>query len=91
MLSKRKYYRAVNAIFSKVGRLASEDVVLHLIAAKCIPILLYASETCPISKADIRSLDFAVNQFLFKLFKTNNINIVNECRMFFLAFVYQAN
>ena len=82
-VAKRKYYRAVNAIFSKVGRLASEDVVLHLISSKCIPILLYASEACPISKADIRSLDFAVNRFLFKLFKTNNINIVNDCRFFF--------
>jgi len=27
--------------FGKVGRLASEDVVLHLVASKCMPILLY--------------------------------------------------
>ena len=80
---KKKYFRSVNAIFSIVGRSASEEVVLHLVYSKCIPILLYASEVCPITKSDLKSLDFSVNRFLFKLFKTNNIETVKECRSFF--------
>jgi len=34
-------------------------------------------------KSDCSSLDFVVNRFLMKLFKTNNIDVVNYCRMQF--------
>ena len=81
--AKRSYYRSVNAIFSKVGRSASEEVVLQLVSSKCIPVLLYGLEACPLNKSDIHSLDFAVNRFLMKLFCTTNIEVINECRHFF--------
>jgi len=29
------------------------------------------------------SLDFAVTRFLMKLFKSSNINVINDCRWFF--------
>jgi len=38
--AKKGFYRAANAIFGKVGRIASEEVVLQLLISKCIPILL---------------------------------------------------
>ena len=44
--AKRYFYSAANAIFGKVGRLASEEVTLHLLKTKCIPILLYGLEAC---------------------------------------------
>jgi len=34
-------YRTANGIFDKVGRIASEEVVLHPVKYKCMPILLY--------------------------------------------------
>jgi len=37
-------------VFGKVGRLASEDVVLRLVNSKCMPVLLYAAEVCPLSQ-----------------------------------------
>ena len=37
--SKKSFFRAVNGIFGKVLRIATEDTVLHLIVTKCIPIL----------------------------------------------------
>ena len=37
---KCRYYKAFNAVFSKVGRFASEIVVLNLICTKCFPVLL---------------------------------------------------
>ena len=40
---KKKFYRAANGIFGKIGRTASEDVILKLISSKCIPILPGAS------------------------------------------------
>ena len=37
--SKRKaFYRSANAIFGKIGHIASEEVVLQLIKSKCIQI-----------------------------------------------------
>jgi len=44
---KFQYYKAFNTVFSKVGRLASEEVVLYLIQNKCLPVLLYGVEACP--------------------------------------------
>ena len=50
---------SINAIFGKVGRIASEEVILHLVKTKCLSILLYGLECYPLNKADTRSLDFA--------------------------------
>ena len=36
-----QHYRAANSIFGKIGRVASEEVVLQLIKSKCVPVLLY--------------------------------------------------
>ena len=34
-------------------------------------------------QADTRSLDFAVTQFLMKMFRTVNMDVINECRFYF--------
>ena len=81
--AKRSFYRALNSIYGKIGRFASEDVVLHLVNSKCVPILIYGLEACPLNNADKKSLDFALNRFLFKLFKTNNKDVVDECSWYF--------
>ena len=77
--AKRSFFRSVNASFSKLGRSASEDVFLHLVNSKCLPILLYCLEVCPLTKSDLRSLDFTVTRLLVKLFRTYNRDIINEC------------
>ena len=61
--AKRSFYRAANSIFGKVGRFASEAVILQLIVSKCIPVLLYGLEACTLSKSQITSLDFVINRF----------------------------
>jgi len=81
--SRRSFYRAANAIFARVGRIASEEVVLHLMSTKCIPILLYGLEACPLKKTDLNSLDFVVNRFFMKLFKTGNIDLFKCCQSYF--------
>ena len=69
----RSLCRAVNGIFVKIGRMASEEVILELIKTKCLPILLYGLEVCPLSKTNLRSLDFLINRFFMKLFNTGDI------------------
>jgi len=61
---KRGFHRAVNSVFGKIGRVASEEVFIQLISSKCMPILLYGLVACALTKADIRSLDFVLNRFL---------------------------
>ena len=78
--AKRGFYRAANSVFGKVGRIASEEVVIHLIRTKCVPILLYGLEALPLNKSQLTSLDFVVNRFFMKLFKTTDMQVVEICR-----------
>jgi len=43
---------AVNSIFAKVGRLASEEVIVVplVLKQKCMPILLYGLDVCNLDK-----------------------------------------
>ena len=54
----------------KIGRLASEEVILLLLQSKCIPVLIYGLEVFSLSSSDLMSLDFTVNRFFVKLFKS---------------------
>jgi len=78
-----RVYRAANSIFGKIGRSASDEVILQLISSKCIPILLYGIEVIPTQKYQLNSLDFVVNRFFMKLFKTINIRIIQLCQELF--------
>ena len=66
----RGYVRAANAIFGRIGRIGSEEVIIQLIKSKCISVLVYGLEVCPLTKSDLKSLDFPVNRFFMKLFKS---------------------
>jgi len=56
--AKRSFYRAANSIFAKVGRLASEEVIVQLLKQKYLPVLLYASEVCNLDKTSMNSFIF---------------------------------
>jgi len=60
-------------------------MLMHVIYLKhkCLPILLYALEVCNLDKRILQSLDFTVNRFLMKLFRTSNIEIVQCCQTVF--------
>ena len=66
------YFIIINSIFGKLGRTASDEVIVHLVHSKCLPALLYRLEVCPLTKTDYQSLDFVVMRFLMKLFCTSN-------------------
>src|SRR5664279_4673030 len=81
--AKKSFHRSFNAIFGKVGRLASEEVILQLVSKKCLPVLLYGLEACPLNATDSRSMDFVLNRVLMKIFNTYNNDIINECYCMF--------
>jgi len=65
-VNKAKFYKVFNRIFGKIGRISSEEVIFALIKGKCLPILLYGTEACPINSAMKHSLQFVLNRALFK-------------------------
>jgi len=81
--AKKSLYRSFNAVFGKVGRSASEEVVISLLKSKCLPCMLYGLEACPINKTEMKSLDFALTRILMKLFKTSSNVIIRECQASF--------
>ncbi len=44
---------------------------------------MYSTEACQLNKAAVRALDFMINRFLIRPFKTNNMNAIQECAAFF--------
>jgi len=81
--AKIKFYRSFNCIFRKVGRVASEHVLVELLKTKCIPVLLYGLEVCSLSKTQIRSLDYAVLSCYRKLFNVKSNENVRFCMSMF--------
>ena len=78
--AKCAFHHAVNAIFGKAGRTSSEEVLLQLVKRKCLPILLYSLEACPLTKTDLKSFDFVIKKFFMNLFRTNNIDTIQICQ-----------
>jgi len=79
-------YITFNCIFGKVGRVASENVVIELLKAKCLPSLYYVLEACPINKSHIRLLEFVINSSFRKIFSTKSYDVANKCARFFQLF-----
>jgi len=52
--AKKSFYRAFNALFSKVRRVASENVVVELLETKCFPILLYGMKRVRLQKNTVK-------------------------------------
>jgi len=73
--AKRSFNRSTNAIFGKVGRIASEEVTLQLVKSKCLPIWAWV-----LLSAQGWSSDFLVMRLFMKLFRTANKDIIDECR-----------
>ena len=63
--AKRAFHRSLNAVYGDVGRFASEEVVIKIVASKCLPILFYGTEACPLIKSDLYSFDFVIFILLF--------------------------
>ena len=45
---------------------------------KCLPVLLFSLESCPLSKSQIKSLDFAINSAVSKIFNTKSQDITDN-------------
>jgi len=78
---RKKVFIVLQMLYlEKVGvTIASEEVELQLLISKCIRILLYGLEPCPLVKSDLSSLDFVINRFLMKMFKHYSNMDIGHC------------
>jgi len=79
-LKRMKFYRAFNALWSKVGGKAPDIVILHLIRSFCLPILLYGLEAVPVSESLCNSVKCCWSRVLFRIFhisSTENIHFIS--------------
>ena len=57
--------------------------MLHMARYKFYIVQLYALKVCALDKRSVQSLDFTINRFFVKLFKTSSIVTVRDCQSFF--------
>jgi len=66
--NKQATYRVFNAIFGKVGRAASAEVMVQLFNSKCLSILYYGTDVCALTTKQISSLKVVINRCFSKMF-----------------------
>jgi len=52
IIIKQSFYRAANVVLGKIETLAPEDVIMQWIKSKCMPVLMYGLEVCPLRVFD---------------------------------------
>jgi len=50
------FYRSFNGIFGRVGRIASNEVIVQLVKSKCFQVLFYGLEACSLRKYQYKSI-----------------------------------
>ena len=77
--AKKKLFRYSNAVFGKIVKFASADVILHMLQSKCLPSLLYGLEACPVNTTESKSFEFALFRVYCKIFGTFSKVFIDEC------------
>ena len=85
---QKSCYLSLNAIFGKIGRLASEEVIVHLTCVKCLPVLVCGLDACPLCVSDKRSLSSQEHVWkCFRLARSKSVKLCLtsvECQSWFL-------
>jgi len=50
---------------------------------KCLPVLYYALEACPLNEYEIKALDYVLFSSFSKIFRTKSKDVVDECMLLF--------
>jgi len=66
-----------NGIFGRVGRIASNEVIVQLVKSKCFPVLFYGLEVCSMRKYQYKSNNYIINSTFRKIFNTRSQETVD--------------
>ena len=76
------FFRSFNSIYSKIYK-ANETVIVSLIKSKFIPVLMYGLDAMDLNQTNLSKLDNPMYQVFGKIFKSFDIQILNNC-MFYM-------
>ena len=80
---RNRFTNRFNPIFGKTDCYASADAVIHLLKVKCLPVLLYGLNACPLNFSENKSLDVTIFRTLANIFKTFSHDVIEDSRMAF--------
>ena len=66
------------------------DTILTLAKSKCFSVLSYGIASMPLSPIDVRYFTFAFNSLFCKLFKTNSVDIIEQCQYYTYCWPFYA-
>jgi len=66
-----------DGVFSEINH------VIEVFKKKCLALLLYGTEACPMKKYRIASLQFVVNTCFAKKFNKRSKDVINDCQFYF--------
>jgi len=76
---KSRFYKSLNSVCHRAGRVRNELVTLHLVSAYCRPHLLYVTESLNLSATEIRSLQHTWQCAISHIFKVSGQNVNFVC------------
>jgi len=78
-IHKKNKTIAFNTLYASTGTSTSHVVMIQLFQSFCVPIALYCLELVCLPKSSLHSLQYMMNTCLFKILKTRNKTIVDNC------------
>ena len=79
--NRAKFYRAFNAVCSKISK-ASEELILALLQILCVPCIMYSLSAIELNATSLHCLDNMYFNALGKIFKTYDHNVLLNCMFF---------
>jgi len=67
--AKRSFYRSFNGIIGRIGRIASNEVIVQLVNSKSFPVRFYGLEACSLRKYQYKSINYVINSTCKKNFQ----------------------
>ena len=77
---KAKFYRFFNVIYFRAKNASTEIVCVHLLRSVCVPLLIYAVDVLPLTKADISTLNRLIDRALLLIFGSGSVEDIAYIR-----------
>ena len=74
--SKMKFYRAFNALYSRVKTDNAECVCIELMRSYCLPIILYGCDVIKPTRCDLLMMNRLVNRVVARIFNTFDNDVI---------------
>ena len=81
-LARKKFFRAFNSIYEKVGDKNSVSLLTFLLATQCVPILLYGIDAAGLDKYEFKRLCYTYDRAFMKIFNSFDAKTIVTCQWY---------